>query len=81
MPKATITRTHFDHDGRPVTVTLPETSLADATTATLRHAEKKYKHAKVVYMFPERVGIRGFNDPDHMQFGQGYYLNITQQPD
>nr|DAI33674.1 MAG TPA: hypothetical protein [Caudoviricetes sp.] len=27
-------------------------------------------------MFPERVGIRGFNDPDHPQFGQGYYLNL-----
>lgn len=78
MPKTIITRTHIDRDGCPVTVALPETSLADATTATLRYAEKKYKHAKVIHMFPDRVGIRGFNDPDHMQFGKGYYLNVTQ---
>lgn len=76
MPNPVITRTHIDRDGRSVTVPLPEASLADATTATLRHAEQKYKHAKVVHMFPDRVGIRGFNDPNYMQFGQGYYLNI-----
>lgn len=71
-----ITRTHFDETGTPVTEALPETSLADATTATLQHAEQTYRHAKIIHMFPERVGIRGFNDPDHPQFGQGYYLNL-----
>lgn len=73
---STITRTYLDENAKPVTVTLEETNISDAISATLQYAQQKYKNAEITGMLSDRVNIWGFNDPNFKNFGQGYYLHI-----
>lgn len=54
---STITRTYLDENAKPVTVTLEETNISDAISATLQYAQQKYKNAEITGTFSDRVNI------------------------